>query len=40
MRIVPQYGLLDITTELRPILLRANETAVIPRGVRYEVDLP
>ncbi|KAK5169340.1 uncharacterized protein LTR77_005315 [Saxophila tyrrhenica] len=40
MLIVPQHGVLDITTEFGGILLRANEIAVIPRGVRYRVDLP
>lgn len=40
MLIVPQHGVLEITTEFGPILLRANEIAVIPRGVRYRVDLP
>jgi homogentisate 1,2-dioxygenase len=40
MLIVPQHGVLDITTEFGPILVRANEIAVIPRGVRYRIDLP
>jgi homogentisate 1,2-dioxygenase len=40
MLIVPQHGVLDITTEFGRILLRAKEIAVIPRGVRYRVDLP
>lgn len=37
--IVPQSGSLDITTELGKMLVRANEIAVIPRGMRYHVDL-
>lgn len=40
MLIVPQHGVLDITTEFGPILLRANEICVIPRGIRYRVTLP
>ncbi|KAI7098552.1 homogentisate 1,2-dioxygenase [Hortaea werneckii] len=40
MLIVPQHGVLDITTEFGPILVRANEICVIPRGVRYRVILP
>lgn len=40
MLIVPQHGVLDITTEFGCILLRANEICVIPRGVRYRVALP
>jgi homogentisate 1,2-dioxygenase len=38
--IVLQHGVLDIQTEMGKILLRANEIAVIPRGVRYRVTLP
>ncbi|KAI1306131.1 homogentisate 1,2-dioxygenase [Xylaria venustula] len=37
--IVPQSGALDIQTELGKILVRQNEIAVIPRGVRYRVTL-
>ena len=32
--IVPQHGVLDIQTEFGKILLRPNEIAVIPRGIR------
>lgn len=38
--IVLQHGVLDIQTELGNILVRPNEIAVIPRGIRYRVDLP
>ncbi|ETI21748.1 homogentisate 1,2-dioxygenase [Cladophialophora carrionii CBS 160.54] len=38
--IVPQFGSLDITTELGKLLVRPNEIAVIPRGMRYRVTLP
>ncbi|KAI9738645.1 MAG: hypothetical protein M1834_008150 [Cirrosporium novae-zelandiae] len=38
--IVPQHGVLDIRTELGPILVRPNEICVIPRGIRYQVSLP
>ncbi len=38
--IVLQHGVLDIQTELGHILVRPNEIAVIPRGIRYRVDLP
>lgn len=38
--IVLQHGVLDIRTELGSILVRPNEIAVIPRGIRYRVDLP
>lgn len=37
--IVPQTGALDVTTELGRLVVRANEIAVIPRGLRYHVDL-
>lgn len=37
--IVLQHGILDIRTELGCILVRPNEICVIPRGVRYRVDL-
>ncbi|KAL6823219.1 homogentisate 1,2-dioxygenase [Trichoderma camerunense] len=37
--IVPQSGAMDITTELGRLLVRANEFAVIPRGIRYRVAL-
>ncbi|MCJ1448335.1 MAG: hypothetical protein MMC23_008850 [Stictis urceolatum] len=38
--IVLQHGVLDIRTELGPILVRPNEICVIPRGIRYHVALP
>jgi homogentisate 1,2-dioxygenase len=38
--IIPQAGTLDIQTELGKMLVRQNEIAVIPRGVRYRVTLP
>lgn len=38
--IVAQHGTLDIQTELGRLLVRANEIAVIPRGIRYRVTLP
>lgn len=38
--IVPQAGTLDIKTELGNLLVRQNEVAVIPRGIRYRVTLP
>ncbi|KID67009.1 Homogentisate 1,2-dioxygenase, partial [Metarhizium hybridum] len=38
--IIPQAGTLDIKTELGSLLIRQNEIAVIPRGIRYRVTLP
>jgi homogentisate 1,2-dioxygenase len=38
--IVPQAGTLDIKTELGNLLVRQNEIVVIPRGIRYRVNLP
>lgn len=38
--IIPQAGALDIQTELGKLLVRQNEIAVIPRGIRYRVTLP
>ncbi|KAF7532203.1 hypothetical protein G7054_g8184 [Neopestalotiopsis clavispora] len=38
--IVLQHGVLDIQTELGRLLVRPNEIAVIPRGIRYRVTLP
>lgn len=40
MLIVAQHGVLDITTEFGSMLVRPMEIAVIPRGVKYRVDLP
>ncbi|KAH7131102.1 homogentisate-dioxygenase [Dactylonectria macrodidyma] len=37
--IVAQLGVLDIRTEFGNLLLRPGEIAVIPRGIRYRVDL-
>lgn len=37
--IVPQNGALDIQTELGRLLVRPGEIAVIPRGVRFRVEL-
>jgi homogentisate 1,2-dioxygenase len=38
--IVPQQGRLQIDTELGRIAVEPQEIAVIPRGVRFRVDLP
>ncbi|KAI5920938.1 homogentisate 1,2-dioxygenase [Camillea tinctor] len=38
--IVPHTGALDIQTELGRLLVRQNEFAVIPSGIRYRVTLP
>jgi homogentisate 1,2-dioxygenase len=38
--VVPQSGALNITTEFGKLLVRQNEIAVIPRGIRYRVTLP
>ncbi|KAK5045724.1 hypothetical protein LTR84_009093 [Exophiala bonariae] len=40
MLIIPQQGALDIQTELGNLLVRQNEIAVIPRGIRHRVTLP
>ncbi|KAL6925389.1 hypothetical protein ACHAP8_012285 [Fusarium lateritium] len=40
MLVVAQHGVLDIQTELGRILVRPNEIAVLPRGIRYRVTLP
>lgn len=37
--IIPQVGALDIQTELGKMLVRQNEVAVIPRGLRHRVEL-
>lgn len=37
--IIPQSGALDIQTELGKLLVRQNEIAVIPRGLRYRVAI-
>ncbi|RSL87550.1 hypothetical protein CDV31_016235 [Fusarium ambrosium] len=38
--IVPQTGALDIQTEYGKLLVRQQEIAVIPRGIKYRVTLP
>ncbi|KAH8680756.1 homogentisate-dioxygenase [Xylariales sp. PMI_506] len=38
--IVAQQGTLDIQTELGRLLVRPGEIGVIPRGVKYRVELP
>lgn len=38
--IILQSGALDIQTELGKMMVRQNEIAVIPRGIRYRVTLP
>jgi homogentisate 1,2-dioxygenase len=38
--IVPQQGRLSITTELGRLLVEPQEIAIIPRGIRFKVDLP
>ncbi|PHH76177.1 hypothetical protein CDD82_4117 [Ophiocordyceps australis] len=40
MLIVAQHGVLDIQTEMGHLLVRTNEIAVIPRGIKYRVTLP
>lgn len=40
MLIVPQQGRLGITTELGMLDVRPTEIAVIPKGMRFRVDLP
>lgn len=37
--VVPQLGVLDIQTEMGPILVRMGEICVIPRGIRFRVSL-
>jgi homogentisate 1,2-dioxygenase len=37
--VVPQQGALDVTTEFGALLVRAGEICVLPRGVRYRVDV-
>lgn len=39
-RVVPQQGVLDITTEFGKLRVAPNEIAVIQRGIRYSVNLP
>lgn len=40
MLILLQQGAIDIQTELGNLLVRQNEIAVIPRGIRHRVTLP
>jgi homogentisate 1,2-dioxygenase len=40
MLIVPQQGRLRIATELGVLLVEPQEIAVIPRGIRFRVELP
>jgi homogentisate 1,2-dioxygenase len=37
---VPQQGTLVLHTELGPLQLSPGEIAVVPRGIRFRVDLP
>ncbi|KAJ4243160.1 hypothetical protein NW757_011486 [Fusarium falciforme] len=40
MLVVAQHGVLDIQTELGCLLVRPNEIAILPRGIKYRVTLP
>ncbi|RYP67478.1 hypothetical protein DL770_008619 [Monosporascus sp. CRB-9-2] len=40
MLIVAQHGVMDIKTELGNIPVRPNEIVVLPRGIKYRLDLP
>lgn len=40
MLVVGQHGVLDVQTELGNLLVRPNEIAVLPRGIKYRVTLP
>ncbi|KAF4582288.1 homogentisate 1,2-dioxygenase [Ophiocordyceps camponoti-floridani] len=40
MLVVAQNGVLDIQTELGHLLVRPNEIALLPRGLKYRVTLP
>lgn len=37
--IVPQFGTLHITTEFGKLTVASKEIAVVPRGVKFSVDL-
>jgi homogentisate 1,2-dioxygenase len=39
MLTVPQLGALDIWTKMGWLLVRPNEVCVLPRGIRYRIDL-
>ncbi len=38
--LVPQHGRLLLATEMGRLLVEPNEIAVVPRGVRFRIDLP
>ena len=38
--IVPQHGALHVTTELGLLQVAPGSIVVIPRGIRFKVDLP
>lgn len=38
--IIPQQGALDIQTEFGPLFVQPGEIVVIPRGIRFRVELP
>ncbi|KAA8917641.1 hypothetical protein TRICI_000242 [Trichomonascus ciferrii] len=40
MLVVPQSGELDIQTEMGKLYVRPGEIVVIPRGIRYKVNIP
>ena len=40
MLLVPQQGRLSITTELGVLEVKPGEIALVPRGVRFKVELP
>ncbi|KAE8388687.1 Homogentisate 1,2-dioxygenase [Aspergillus alliaceus] len=40
MLIVPQQGAIDIQTEFGPLFVQPGEIFVIPRGIRFRVQLP
>lgn len=38
--LVPEHGTIHLHTEMGPLAARPGEIAVIPRGIRFRVDLP
>ena len=38
--IVLEQGVMDVQTELGKLIVRVNEILLMPRGIRYRVDLP
>src|SRR5579859_1695178 len=38
--LVPEQGAIDLHTELGPLTVTPGEVAVVPRGIRFRVDLP